>query len=44
MMNGGQASAKREKRVLFMHMGWCLDCHSQQPNADQLRECDVCHK
>jgi c(7)-type cytochrome triheme protein len=33
-----------DQPVVRMNMGWCLDCHSQQPNADQLRECDVCHK
>ena len=27
-----------------MNMGWCLDCHEQQPNAGQLRDCIVCHQ
>ena len=30
--------------VVKMNMGWCLDCHNQQPNAAQLRDCVVCHK
>jgi c(7)-type cytochrome triheme protein len=30
--------------VLTMNMGWCLDCHNQQPNAAQLRDCVVCHQ
>jgi len=27
-----------------LNMGWCLDCHSRQPNAPQLRDCFICHK
>lgn len=30
--------------VADMNMGWCLRCHNQQPNADQLRDCVVCHR
>jgi hypothetical protein len=30
--------------VVNMDMGWCLDCHKQQPNADQLTDCMVCHQ
>ena len=30
--------------VVEMDMGWCLDCHQQQPNATQLRDCVVCHQ
>jgi hypothetical protein len=30
--------------VVVMNMGWCLNCHSQQSNAPQLRDCVVCHK
>ena len=30
--------------VVQMTMGWCLDCHNQQHNADQLKDCNVCHK
>lgn len=32
------------RKVVDMNMGWCLDCHSQQPNAPQLRDCVVCHR
>jgi hypothetical protein len=27
-----------------MNMGWCLNCHNQQSNASQLRDCAVCHR
>lgn len=30
--------------VVDMNMGWCLGCHSQQPNAAQLRDCVICHR
>jgi hypothetical protein len=30
--------------VVTMDMGWCLDCHNQQPNKAQLRDCVVCHQ
>jgi hypothetical protein len=30
--------------VVKMDMGWCLDCHEQQPNAVQLKNCIVCHQ
>ncbi len=31
--------------VVKMNMGWCLSaCHEQQPNAEQLRDCVVCHQ
>jgi hypothetical protein len=30
--------------VARMNMGWCLGCHNQQPNQDQLRDCVVCHQ
>jgi hypothetical protein len=30
--------------VVKMNMGWCLDCHNQQPNSAQLKDCVVCHK
>jgi peptide methionine sulfoxide reductase MsrB len=29
--------------VVRMDMGWCLNCHSQQPNARQLEDCSICH-
>jgi c(7)-type cytochrome triheme protein len=30
--------------VADMNMGWCLRCHNQQPNADRLKDCAVCHR
>ena len=30
--------------IAGLNMGWCLDCHSKQANAPQLRDCSVCHK
>lgn len=30
--------------VVDMNMGWCLNCHNQQSNASQLRDCAVCHR
>ena len=26
-----------------LNMGFCLDCHEKQPNAEQLKDCAVCH-
>jgi hypothetical protein len=30
--------------VVKMDMGWCLDCHQQQTNAMQLKDCSICHQ
>lgn len=30
-------------QVVNVNMGWCLDCHQQQPNAKQLVDCVACH-
>jgi hypothetical protein len=30
--------------VVNMNMGWCLSCHQQQANAQQLIDCVVCHQ
>lgn len=30
--------------VANMNMGWCLSCHEQQSNAQQLLDCVVCHQ
>ena len=30
--------------VAKMSMGWCLSCHEQQANAQQLKDCVVCHQ
>ncbi len=39
--NVGQMTVTRQ--ASNMNMGWCLDCHRQQPNAKQLIDCVVCH-
>jgi hypothetical protein len=31
------------RQPVFMDMGWCLDCHTKQPNAAQLQDCVICH-
>ena len=30
--------------VVDANMGWCINCHDQQENAEQLRDCIVCHQ
>jgi hypothetical protein len=30
--------------AVHMTMGWCLDCHEQQPEATALRDCILCHE
>ncbi len=30
--------------VARMTMGWCLNCHNAQPEADRLKDCVVCHR
>lgn len=30
--------------VVDMNMGWCLNCHNQQPHAVKLKDCLVCHR
>ena len=32
------------QQVVQMNMGWCLGCHESQPNAEQLRDCVLCHQ
>lgn len=32
-----------DQPVVTMDMGWCLSCHEQQTNQQQLRDCVVCH-
>jgi len=29
--------------VYRFNMGFCLDCHAKQPNAQQLKDCGICH-
>lgn len=42
--HGDVGRMKVTVRAVHMNMGWCLDCHEKQPNADQLRDCQVCHQ
>lgn len=30
--------------VVKMSMGWCIDCHKQQPEARALTDCITCHQ
>jgi hypothetical protein len=32
------------RQVQTMSMGFCLTCHQQQPNANQLTDCLTCHQ
>jgi hypothetical protein len=34
------------QNVHIMHMGWCLECHFQQPEekVTRLADCLTCHK
>jgi c(7)-type cytochrome triheme protein len=42
--HGDVAHMQAAEPVTRMNMGWCLDCHEQQPDANQLRDCVVCHQ
>jgi c(7)-type cytochrome triheme protein len=42
--HGNVAQMTLAQPVVKMNMGWCLNCHNRQPNADQLKDCSVCHK
>ena len=42
--HGDVANMTVVRPALTMNMGWCLDCHEQQSNAGQLRDCIVCHQ
>jgi len=32
------------KQTTNMNMGWCMDCHKKQTNAQELTSCETCHK
>jgi hypothetical protein len=32
------------QQVNRINMGWCLDCHKKQPNAQALYSCETCHQ
>jgi c(7)-type cytochrome triheme protein len=42
--HGEVAHMQAAEPVTKMNMGWCLDCHKQQPDAEHLRDCVVCHQ
>ena len=42
--HGDVGHMKVVEPVAKMTMGWCLDCHSKQSNAPQLRDCVICHR
>lgn len=42
--HGDVGNMKVVEPVARMSMGWCLACHSKQPNAPQLRDCVICHR
>lgn len=42
--HGDVANMTVAESVVNMNMGFCLDCHSEQENADALRDCLVCHR
>ncbi len=41
--HGNVAKMTVDVPVVNMNMGWCLSCHEQQPNAEQLKDCMICH-
>ena len=42
--HGDVANMTVDVPVVRMNMGWCLRCHTQQPNGQQLRDCVTCHQ
>ena len=42
--HGDVGHMQAARPVVKMNMGWCLDCHEKQPNANQLMDCIICHK
>ncbi len=42
--HGDVGNMKVVEPVTRMSMGWCLNCHSKQTNAPQLRDCVICHR
>jgi c(7)-type cytochrome triheme protein len=41
--HGNVGQMNEDYQVVRMNMGWCLSCHNQQPNREQLRDCSICH-
>jgi c(7)-type cytochrome triheme protein len=42
--HGDVAKMNEARPVYQIDMAWCLSCHTEQPNAGQLRDCMICHK
>lgn len=42
--HGDVASMTVAEPVVEMNMGFCLDCHAEQENKDELWDCVVCHR
>ncbi len=42
--HGDVANMTVDVPVVRMNMGWCLRCHTKQPNGQQLRDCVTCHQ
>ena len=42
--HGDVAHMTVARPAVTMDMGWCLSCHEQQTNAEQLKDCVVCHQ
>lgn len=42
--HGNVASMGVAEQVVNMNMGFCLDCHAEQDNKDELYDCVVCHR
>jgi c(7)-type cytochrome triheme protein len=42
--HGNVGEMDEARPVAQIDMGWCLACHTDQPNPQQLGDCMVCHK
>jgi c(7)-type cytochrome triheme protein len=42
--HGDVAHMEAAQPAAKMNMGWCLSCHDDQENAEQLRDCAICHQ
>ena len=42
--HGDVANMTVDVPVVRMNMGWCINCHTSQPNGQQLRDCITCHQ
>jgi predicted CXXCH cytochrome family protein len=42
--HGDVAAMSEVNQVVEMNMGFCLACHAEQENKDELYDCAVCHR